>query len=81
MCVGVRGLQAEWLKHIATHNCVCVAHSVCCVVSKRGCVTIFCVRAQMESAKRGRGFKGALKENFLPLLPQLRQLAAQPNLP
>jgi hypothetical protein len=35
---------------------------------------------QMESAKRGRGFKGALKENFLPLLPQLRQLAAQPSL-
>ena len=35
---------------------------------------------QMESAKRGRGFKGALKEHFLPLLPQLRQLAANPNL-
>jgi hypothetical protein len=35
---------------------------------------------QMESAKRGRGFKGPLKENFLPLLPQLRQLAAQPKL-
>lgn len=40
------------------------------------------VRAeQMESAKRGRGFKGALKEHFLPLLPHLRQLAAQPSLP
>jgi hypothetical protein len=36
---------------------------------------------QMESAKRGRGFKGALKEHFLPLLPHLRQLAAQPSLP
>ena len=35
---------------------------------------------QRESAKRGRGFKGALKEHFLPLLPQLRQLAANPNL-
>mmetsp|Transcript_63756 Transcript_63756/g.132755 ORF Transcript_63756/g.132755 Transcript_63756/m.132755 type:complete len:2318 (-) Transcript_63756:166-7119(-) len=32
---------------------------------------------QNESAKRGRGFKGALKENFLPLLPDLRQLASE----
>eukprot|EP00961_Rhodomonas_salina_P048521 651264-Rhodomonas_salina.4 len=32
---------------------------------------------QNESAKRGRGFKGALKENFLPLLSDLRQLASE----
>ncbi|EKX35932.1 hypothetical protein GUITHDRAFT_117959 [Guillardia theta CCMP2712] len=31
---------------------------------------------QNESAKRGRGFKGALKSNFLPLLDDIRRLAA-----
>ncbi len=32
---------------------------------------------QNESAKRGRGFKGALTENFLPLLGDLRRIAAK----
>eukprot|EP00960_Hanusia_phi_P042992 755808-Hanusia_phi.AAC.2 len=31
---------------------------------------------QNESAKRGRGFKGALKSNFIPLLDDIRKLAA-----